>query len=73
VKHWQDIFNLKKEKHRNLASKDKRKRFAGRSRDHPQVVLNSFCGCQHFLLFGLINGMIKWLEVTQYIIDIIDF
>jgi len=37
IKHWQDIFSVKKEKHKNIAGKDKKKRSGGRRRDHPQV------------------------------------
>lgn len=40
LKHWQDIFSVRKEKRRNLGGKDKKKRSGGRRRDNPQVVLN---------------------------------
>jgi len=42
IKHWQDIFNVKKERHKNFAGKDKKKRSFGRRRDNPQVVMNGF-------------------------------
>jgi len=37
IKHWQAIFNVKKEKHKTFAGKDKKKRSGGRRRDNPQV------------------------------------
>jgi len=40
IKHWQDIFNVKKERHKNFAAKDKKRRSGGWRRDNPQVVIN---------------------------------
>jgi len=66
LKHWQDIFNFKKEKFKNFAGKDKKKRSGGRRRDDPQVER------KRYILFDLIKRMQKWPIIT-FIIDTINF
>lgn len=37
IKHWQDIFNVRKEKQKNIGGKDRKKRSGGRRQDNRQV------------------------------------
>ena len=48
IKHWQDIFSVIKEKQKNIAGKDKKKRFGGRRRDNPQVQYYKICNIQFY-------------------------
>jgi len=37
IKHWRDIFNVRKEKQKNIGGKDRKKRSGGRRQDNRQV------------------------------------
>ena len=55
LQHWKDIFNVKKEKHKHFAGKDKKKRSGGRRRDTPQVVINDMIKCSRSVCFSTVT------------------